>query len=203
MQQVWNAPIGLFVEQASLTALWRLDSVSLAQLHFIGTESFGNIERKLEEKRDGEKSTWTFTGAHGRNHGTGPVSTISISPEPGAIFVDELPLRVRTIDFTTSPAKFEISLAPSMTGQDEIRSFAPAKVSWKRAEKSVEVIVKEGTHTNHFLLDRDFPFLLREWTMPDGSKLTLKRGLKADYWNYSRNGDRERALKNPMLQHPD
>jgi len=24
-----------------------------------------------------------------------------------------------------------------------------------------------------------------------------------DYWNYSKNGDRERALKNPMLGHPD
>ncbi len=33
MQQIWNAPLGLFGEQASLTALWKLDSLSLAQLN--------------------------------------------------------------------------------------------------------------------------------------------------------------------------
>jgi len=31
----------------------------------------------------------------------------------------------------------------------------------------------------------------------------MKRGLTSDYWNYGKEGDRERALKNPMLQHPD
>jgi hypothetical protein len=198
MHQIWNAPVGLFVEQASLTALWRLDALSLAQLNFIGTDSFGNLVKRLEEKRDGETSGWNLISETYLAS-----SKISISSQPGAIFSDELPLRVRTIDFTKSPTEFEIALAPSITGKNQIQSFLPAKVSWKRAEKSVEVVVKQGTDTNRFLLDRDFPFLLREWTMPDGSRLKLKRGLKADYWNYGRNGDRERALRNPMLQHPD
>jgi hypothetical protein len=110
---------------------------------------------------------------------------------------------VRTIDFTKPPIEFEISLAPSITEKDEALTFTSAKVSWKPAEKSVEVAVQQGSKSHHFVLDRDFPFLLREWMMPDGSKLRMKRGLKADYWNYGRNGDRERALKNPMLQHPD
>jgi hypothetical protein len=199
MQQIWTAPVGLLVEQASLTALWRLDSPSLAQLNFIGTDSFGNLSKRLEQKRDGGTSTWSLIND---TYFAG-VSTTSIAPPPGAIFADELPLRVRTIDFTKSAAEFEIPLAASIIGKDEPRSFAPAKVSWKPVEKSVEVVVQQGDHTSRFLLDRDFPFLLREWTIPDGSKLKLKRGLKADYWNYGKNGDRERAFKNPMLQHPD
>jgi hypothetical protein len=194
MQQMWTAPLGLFIEQASLTALWRLDSMTLAQLNFIGTDSFENLARRLEEKREGEASTWNFWSGQ---------STASVSATPNACFTDELPLRVRTIDFTKSPAEFEITLAPSMTGKNQPPSFTSAKVRWKTAEKSFEVVVEQSGSQHRFLLDRDFPFLLREWTMPDGSKLKLKRGLKADYWNYSRNGDRDRALKNPMLEHPD
>jgi hypothetical protein len=53
------------------------------------------------------------------------------------------------------------------------------------------------------VLDRDGPHLLREWTAADGSRLKMKRNLKVDYWNYSKNGDRERALANPMLRQPD
>jgi hypothetical protein len=45
--------------------------------------------------------------------------------------------------------------------------------------------------------------LLREWSAADGSHLKLKNSLKMDYWNYGKNGDRERALNNPMLRHPD
>jgi hypothetical protein len=31
----------------------------------------------------------------------------------------------------------------------------------------------------------------------------MKRSLKVDYWNYNKPGDRERALADPMLRHPD
>jgi hypothetical protein len=196
MQQIWTAPIGLFVEQASLTALWRLDSRSLAELNFIATDSLGNVAKRLELRTGGDTPMWNLVSD---THGSG---TTIISPS-NAFFADELPLRVRTIDFTKKPAEFEMQLADSLTANSETLTFKPAKVSWKPAEKSIEIVVQQGNSANHFVLDRDFPFLLREWTMPDGSKLKMKRGLKADYWNYSKNGDRERALKNAMLQHPD
>ena len=54
-----------------------------------------------------------------------------------------------------------------------------------------------------FVLDRDGPHLLREWTAADGSRLKMKRNLMVDYWNYNKPGDRERALNNPMLRQPD
>jgi hypothetical protein len=150
-------------------------------------------------KPNSELPTWNLISDTDR----GGEATTSFSAPSNFCFADELPLRVRTIDFTKPPIEFEISLAPSITEKDEALTFTPAKVSWKPAGKSVEVVVQQGSKLHHFVLDRDFPFLLREWTMPDGSKLKMKRGLKADYWNYGRNGDRESALKNPMLQHPD
>ncbi len=132
-------------------------------------------------------------------------SSIAVSPPPNAVWYDELPLRVRTLDFTKTPAELEIQLAPSIitSAKNNSIAFTPGKVAWKAADKSIEVLVRHANGSDRFLLDREFPFLLREWNAADGSKLKLKRGLKADYWHYSRNGDRERALNNPMLQHPD
>ncbi len=197
MHQIWGAAIGMFVEQGSLTAQWRLDSVSLGRLNFIGTDSFGNLAKRLEQK----DNSWSFVCDTYRD---GSVS-LAVSPSPNAVWYDELPLRVRTIDFSKAPVEFEIPLAPSIITfiKTDSVSFTPAKVSWKPADKSIEVVVRHSGGSDRFLLDREFPFLLREWSAADGSKLKLKRGLKADYWRYSKNGDRERALNNPMLQHPD
>ena len=196
MQQMWNMPIGLFVEQGSLAAYWRVNPVAVAQLNFVGSDSFGNVANRLEQKEGWNLLCQTYRAK---------TSTLPVAVPSGAVFADELPLRVRTIDFTKPPAEFELQLGSSIIGIDKPESvqFATAKVSWKPVEKAIEVTVQQANARSHFLLDRDFPFLLREWSMPDGSKLKLKRDLKADYWNYGRNGDRERALKNPMLQHPD
>jgi hypothetical protein len=63
--------------------------------------------------------------------------------------------------------------------------------------------VQHDGGTDRFMLDRDFPYLLRKWEGADGSKIQMKRSLKIDYWNYHGLGDRQRALLNPMAQHPD
>jgi hypothetical protein len=82
-------------------------------------------------------------------------------------------------------------------------TFKSAKVSFTATERKIDISVQHAGGTDKFVLDGHFPFLLREWNAADGSRLKLKNSLKMDYWNYGRNGDRERALKNPMLGHPD
>ena len=81
--------------------------------------------------------------------------------------------------------------------------FKPARVNFKTGDRSINVDVRHDAGTDRFVLDRDFPFLLRQWNAADGSHLKLKNSLKVAYWNYSAPGDRERALKDPMLRHPD
>lgn len=197
MQQIWSAPLGMFAEQGSLTAYWMSARNSLLKLSFVGTNSFGNIENHLEKTEE-------FYELGCDNYRDGRTK-IALPPPPNGFWYDELPLRVRTIDFSKPPTEFEVFLAPSLTSfsRGETVPFRPAKVSWKPVNGSIEVVVQHKAGFDLFRLDRDFPFLLREWRMIDGSTLKLKRGLKADYWQYGRNGDRERALKNPMLQHPD
>jgi hypothetical protein len=111
---------------------------------------------------------------------------------------------VRTIDFSKPNGEFEIQLAPSVINskKDNIL-FKSAKVSFTSMERTIDVDVQHDGGLDHFALDRDFPFLLREWNTADGSHLKLKNSLKIDYWNYNKPGDRKRALKDPMLRHPD
>jgi hypothetical protein len=196
MSQIWSIPVGLIVEQGSIVVYWRVDSASLAKLMFIGSDSVGNAASKIEAK----DAALNYTSETYRD-GT---AVSAIASPAGAVFYDELPLRVRTIDWLKPEGEFEVPLAPSLARfKPEKVEFAPARLSWKTAEKSIEVAVKHTMGSDRFVLDREFPFLLREWQMADGSRLKMKRGLKADYWNYMKEGDRERALKNPMLEHPD
>lgn len=195
MNQIWTAPIGMFVEQGSLTGLWRTDG-SLAQLMLIAADSFGNSTKKVESQTASSSSVLHLVSDSYRD-GT---ANRTITPPPNAVFYDELALRVRTIDWKQKP--FEIQLSAPLHNAGTVE-FKPAKISWSAAERSIQVNVQHAGGQDTFRIDPDFPFLLREWQLADGSKLKLKRSLKADYWNYSKNGDRERALKNPMLQHPD
>ncbi len=82
-------------------------------------------------------------------------------------------------------------------------AFKAAKISFTSTARAIDVSLRSDAGTDRFILDRDFPFLLREWTAADGSHLKLKRSLKVAYENYTKAGDRERALADPMLRHPD
>lgn len=201
MNQVATIPRGLFVEQLSIAAVWRVDAISLARLEFAGTDSIGNIAKRIEEKREANASSWSYTAQTYR----GKIDAQPIASVTGtALFYDELPLRVRTIDFAKATGSFDVHLAQSIaSAASGAVEFKPAKISWRMDARSIEVTVEHARGRDVLGLDRDFPFLLREWRMADGSQLKMKRSLKADYWNYGKNGDREKALNNPMLQHPD
>ena len=111
---------------------------------------------------------------------------------------------MRTIDFIKPSTPFEIQLAGStINSKKDTFAFRPAKISFTTTERAIDVAVQHAAGTDHFILDREGPHLLREWKAADGSHLKMKRNLKVDYWNYNKPGDRERALNNPMLRLPD
>jgi hypothetical protein len=200
MNQIFTVSRGMFVEQQSLTANWRLDGFSLAHLSSVGTDSTGNFSKRLEEKREANSASWFFIYDTYRDGGG---FDRIVAPANG-FFYDELPLRVRTIDFSKQKGEFEIQLAPSViNSKKDTIVFKPAKLSFNTSERKIDISIQHSAGKDIFVLDGQFPFLLREWTATDGSHLKMKNSLKADYWNYNKPGDRERALKNPMLRHPD
>lgn len=199
MNQILHAPTGLYVVQQMHSNFWRADNGRLAKWSLTSNDSCGNSFK--EAQRSGEQFTYQWHTywdgmADGREQVTLP---------PNGFFYDELPLRVRTIDFQKKPSgEFEIQLAPTVISSKKTALvWQPAQVKYVTGEKFINVTVQHAGGRDEFVLDRDFPHLLREWTMADGSHLKLKRTLKVAYWKYGKPGDRERALNDPMLRPPD
>ena len=198
LNQILHVPTGIYLYQQMDSIFWNIDNGALVKFSLTSNDSCGNTFK--EGRRLGGEFAYDFhTYWDGMADGHENVSV----PANG-YFYDELPLRVRTIDFSKPNGEFTIQLAPTtINSKKDNIVFKPAKVSFKLSERTIDVDVQHDGGKDHFVLDRDFPFLLREWNAADGSRLKMKNSLKIDYWNYNKPGDRERALKDPMLRHPD
>jgi hypothetical protein len=196
--QIIHAPAGLILYQQMHSSFFQVDNGLLLNASFTSSDAVGNTFKELS--RVGENVAFDYRSSE---HGASK-STQNIVLPANAYFYDELPLRVRAIDFSKSKGEFEIQIAPTIiNAKKDPLVFAPAKVSFDVSERKIEVLVKYAAGSDRFLLDSQFPFLLREWTAADGSHYKMKNSLRVDYPKYNKNGDRERALKDPMLRHPD
>ncbi|MGI8891807.1 MAG: hypothetical protein ACR2G0_13630 [Chthoniobacterales bacterium] len=198
MNQILHIPTGLYVYQQMHSNFWRVDNGRLAKFSLTSNDSCGNTYK--EARRGGEVFAYQWHTywdgmAEGQENVTLP---------PNGYFYDELPLRVRTIDFSKPQGDFSILLAPTIINskKDEL-TWKPAEVHWESTDRTINVSVKHAQGVDHFTLDRDFPYLLRLWEAADGSRLKMKRSLKVDYWKYHALGDRERALHDRRLEHPN
>jgi hypothetical protein len=198
LNQVLHVPVGVYIHQQMHSAYWKIDNGMLLKWSLTHNDSFGNTFKEVRCFGQQLAFNW-HTYWEGMADGNE-----NITPPANGYFYDELPLRVRTIDFSKPAGEFEIQLAPTVLhAKKDTIMFKPANVKFTASERKIDVSVQHSGGTDRFVLDSNFPYLLREWNAPDGSHLKLKNSLKMDYWNYSKNGDRERALKNPMLGHPD
>lgn len=196
--QVLHVPTGVSFVQQTLSTFWRIDNGSLLKWSLTHSDGAGGAFKEV--RRFGEQLAFNW---HTYRDGMADGSE-NITPPANGYFYDELPWRVRTIDFSKPAGEFEIQLAPAaMNSKKDTIAFRPAKVTFTATERKIDIAVQHDAGTDRFVLDGNFPFLLREWNAADGSHLKLKNSLKMDYWNYTKNGDRERALNNPMLRHPD
>ncbi len=194
LSQMVTVPIGLSCEQQSLSLFWNL-SGNLLEGSLMTATAKGNRVTSVEDVPEAHSLCTAVRNERGETTG------MDFAVKNGSsILYDELPVRVRTIDFSKTAGEFEFQMGPSLLNPD---SFKKASASYKINERAIAVEIREGGATDRFVLDRDFPFLLREWKMRDGSLLKLKNSLRVDVRNYTKNGDRERALKDPMLRHPD
>ena len=179
MNQILHVPTGLYVYQQMHSNFWRVDNARLAKFSLTSNDSCGNTYK--EARRGGEIFTYQWHTywdgmADGRENVTLP---------PNGFFYDELPLRVRTIDFSKPSGDFEIQLAPTIiNSKKDNLVWKPAQVHFESTERAIYVTMQHDVGTDRFVLDRDFPYLLRKWDAADGSRLQLKRSLKVDYWNY-------------------
>jgi hypothetical protein len=198
LNQILHVPTGIYVYQQMHSNFWRVDNAQLLKFSLTSNDSCGNTFK--EARRTADQFTYEYhTYWDGMADGKE-----NIALPPNGYFYDELPWRVRTIDFSKPAGEFEVQLAgTSINSKKDIFAFKSAKISFTSTEKTIDVSVQHAAGVDHFLLDHDGPHLLRQWTAADGSRLKMKRNLKLDYWNYNKPGDRERALADPMLRQPD
>jgi len=198
LNQILHVPTGLYVYQQMHSNFWRVDNAQLLKFSLTSNDSCGNTFKQA--RREGDRFAYEYHTywdgmADGKENVTMPAN---------GYFYDELPWLVRTIDFSKTTGDFEVQLAgTTINSKKDAFVFKPAKISFKSTERTIDIAVEHAGGADHFILDRDFPYLLREWTAADGSRLKMKRSLKVAYWNYNKPGDRERALADPMLRHPD
>ena len=198
LNQIVHVPTGLFVYQQMHSSFWRVDNAQLLKFSLTSNDSVGNSYKEARREDAGfsyEYRTYADGMAGGKEN---------VSLPANGYFYDELPWLVRTIDFQKPSTPFEVQLVGSViNSKKDSFVFKPAKISFKSTEREIDVAVEHAGGTDHFILDRDFPNLLRQWNAADGSRLKMKRSLKVAYWNYNKPGDREKALADPMLRHPD
>ena len=199
LNQILHVPTGLYVYQQMHSAFWRVDSGALIKATLTSNDSCGNTYKEFRALtgaaallRDGWRYEWR-TYWEGASAGEE-----NVAAPKDAVFYDELPMRVRTIDFAKPGVPFAIQLAPSVvrSKKDDVK-FVAASVSWSRTGAELVVKVTAGALTDEFLLDGEPPYRLREWRKSDGGKLTLRRSLKIDYWNYNQPDGKVRALAQP------
>jgi hypothetical protein len=201
MNQTATIPRGLINEPRSVEAVWRMDTMSLARLSFIGNDGIGNVSETIRETREPGKISWIYL-AEGYEGSSSPI-VITLGTKP-TVSYDELPLRVRTLDFSKPTGEMEIDLSSSISLMaKDLAGLKPARIKWNVGERVIDVEVEHPAGKEHFAVDPNFPFLLREWKACDGTHWKMKNSIRADYRKYLRNGDRERAWKDPMLRHPD
>jgi hypothetical protein len=198
LNQILHIPTGLYFCQQMHSNFWRVDNGQLVKFSLSSNDSIGNAYK--EARRAADVMSYEYrTYSDGMSTGSEPVAL----PQ-NTWFYDELAFRVRTFDFRKPNGATEVQLGQSVINSKKDKfEFKPAKLSFVSTEKSINVTVQHAGGTDQFRLDSQFPYLLREWTAADGSHLKMKRNLKVDYWNYGKNGDRERAFNNPMLRMPD
>ena len=205
LNQILHIPTGVYVYQQMHSAFWRCDTGELVKATLTSNDSCGNTYkefRALGGLRGLMGAGWRYEW---RTYWEGmSAGEENISAPTNAVFYDELPMRVRTIDFTKPNGEFEIQLAPTVikSKKDQL-AFTSTKVAWEVGSSEIRVTVtpganRDGEQHDTFILDAKAPHLLREWKRADGGSLKLRTSLKLDYWNYNKPGDLERAL----AEHP-
>jgi hypothetical protein len=195
LNQILQVPTGIYVYQQMHSAFWRIGDGRLVKQSLTSNDSCGNTFKLFERAGD----AWNYhfhTYWESMSEGTERFD----APADG-IFYDELPARVRSIDFAAAArGSFPIALAPTIIQSKKGSvAFAPASVEYAPDVDAarIAVTVAHAGGKDTFLLDAAPPHRLLEWRMADGGSLRLKRSLKIDYWNYNRPGDKERALAAP------
>lgn len=193
LNQVLRVQTGLYVYQQMHSGFWRVENGEYLKWSLTSSDSCGNswkIGLRASAKAWNVRFETYWDGMEkGDDRVTMPVN---------GWFYDELPLRVRALDFSAASATLKVPLAPTTIGsKNGSYVFLEATVTHRRESGRIVVEVAHARGKDVFQVDEKFPHLIREWRAWDGGVLTLKHALKVKYWELNQPGAREKAIADP------
>ena len=188
LNQVITVPTGSYRYDQGHSSFWRVDSGELIKFAQTTNDSCG-LTYKIGERADAGWRYRAFTYWEGMSE----VDTRA-KPPAGALFYDELPFKLRLLDW----GKVTRFTAPLMAGvigsKAEELAWAPAEFAVERTGADWRVTVNHQKGRDQFVFAGVTPFVMKSWERWDGSALTLRHTLRLPYWELNRPGD-ERYLK--------
>jgi hypothetical protein len=188
LNQVITVPTGSYRYDQGHSAFWRLADGELIKFSSTTNDSCGLSYKQGNRQGD----TWHYR-AFTYWEGMSEVND-TVSPPAGALTYDELPFKLRLLDFG-KVTLFEAPLLDSVidSRSDEL-TWKPAAFALARIPSAWRVTVKHAHGTDRFFFDVESPHALQRWERWNGSELERTQLIRLPYWQLNQPGD-ERYLE--------
>lgn len=188
LNQIITVPTGTYRYDQGHSSFWRVVDGSLIKFASTTNDSCGLSYKQgnLAHER------WTYR-AFTYWQGMSEVTATAVPPSD-ALTYDELPFKLRTVDFG-NVTLFEAPLMESVIdAKADQLAWAPAAFAVERTPDGWRVTVKHERGSDQFTFDRAYPHALKFWSRWDGSRLERKQLIRLPYWQLNQPGD-ERYLR--------
>ncbi len=185
LNHVVSYPTGMYRYEQMWSGFWKRDSGELLKFSLSHHEACGNTFKQARMK-DGKAEYNHFS--YFENEGDGRQDLVI---PPGAVFYDELPLKLRLLANTGLEEPVTVPLFPTVI-HPKAGPMSPAPSTFRQVRKEkgeIEFEVKHAGGIDTFVYETNPPFKLLRWMMPDGGQLILRKSLFTDYWNKNQPGD--------------
>jgi len=185
LNHVVSYATGMYRYEQMWSGFWKRDSAELVKWSLSHHEACGNTFKQARLS-DGKAEYVHFS--YFENEGDGREELVI---PPGAVFYDELPLKLRLLVSVGLSEAFTVPLFPTVIHPKAgPMKPNPATIRQIRSDNAeVEFEVKHLDGIDRFVFETNAPFKLLRWELADGGKLTLRKSLFTDYWNQNQPGD--------------
>ncbi len=190
LNHVVSYPTGMYRYEQMWSGFWKRGSAELLKFSLSHHEACGNT---FKQARLSNNTAEYVHFSYFENEGDGREELLI---SPGAIFYDELPLKLRLLANTGLEESVTMPLFPTVI-HPKAGPMKPSPATIRqvrRDNREVEFEVKHAGGIDTFVYETKTPFKLLRWNFPDGGKLSLRKSLFTDYWNKNQPGD-ERLLE--------
>lgn len=187
LNQIITVPTGTYRYDQGHSAFWRADTGDLIKFAHTTNDSCGLTYKQGNRTAGGHWRYRAFTYWEGMSE-----IERSVSPPDNALFYDELPFKLRLIDWDRVTT-FTAPLIPSVIGSKaDALEWGPATFSITRTERSWNINVTHPLGVDRFDFALAAPHGLLRWEKWDGGSLVQKHSVRLPYWDLNRPGDERR-----------